>query len=170
MRELKIELLGAPVLRQRAAEVEAVDDEVRQLVRSMFAAMYAASGQGLAAPQVAILRRMVVLDLPHENTPASALINPRVVENSTERARGTEGCLSIPGVTEVVERSAHVVVEALDAEGARLRIEAEGELARCLQHEIDHLDGVLYIDHLSPLKRKMLLDRYRKQQKQTVRA
>ncbi|MBX6362704.1 MAG: peptide deformylase [Gemmatimonadetes bacterium] len=170
MERLKIELLGAPILRQRAADVDVVDDEVRDLVRRMFDAMYAANGQGLAAPQVGIPRRIVVLDLPHEDTPSYALVNPRVVERAEERARGEEGCLSIPGVTEIVERPARVVVEAVDADGAPLRIEADGELARCLQHEIDHLDGILYIDHLSPLKRKMLLARYRKQQTRTVDA
>ncbi len=170
MEELRIELLGAPVLRQRATEVEAVDDDVRRLVRSMFATMYAASGQGLAAPQVGVSKRIVVLDVPESDAPAYALINPRIVERSDESDRAIEGCLSIPGVSEVVERSSRVVVEALDADGAPLRIEAEGELARCLQHEIDHLDGILYIDHLSPLKRKMLLDRYRKLQRRPVGA
>ena len=163
MAVLKIEMLGAPVLRQRAAEVEAVDDDVRRLVRDMFDTMYAANGQGLAAPQVGVSRRIIVLDVPQSDAPAYALINPRVVEQSNETARAEEGCLSIPGVSDMVERPAKVVVEALDAEGAPVRIEADGELARCLQHEIDHLDGILYIDRLSPLKRKMLLARYRKQ-------
>jgi len=163
MAVLKIEMLGAPVLRQRAAEVEAVDDDVRRLVRDMFDTMYAANGQGLAAPQVGVSRRIIVLDVPQSDAPAYALINPRVVEQSNETARAEEGCLSIPGVSDMVERPAKVVVEALDADGAPVRIEADGELARCLQHEIDHLDGILYIDRLSPLKRKMLLARYRKQ-------
>lgn len=162
---LKIELLGAPVLRQEAASVDAVDDGIRALVRDMFETMYAADGQGLAAPQVGISKRIVVIDLPHLDSPPLALVNPRVVERSRERARGEEGCLSIPGVAEIVERPARVVVEAMDADGAPLRIESDGDLARCLQHEIDHLDGILYIDHLSPLKRKLLLDRYRKLQK-----
>jgi len=168
MAVLKIEMLGAPVLRERAAEVEAVDDGVRQLVRDMFDTMYAANGQGLAAPQVGVSRRIVVLDVPQSDAPAYALVNPRVVERSDETARAEEGCLSIPGVSDVVERPAKVVVEALDAEGAPVRIEADGELARCLQHEIDHLDGILYIDRLSPLKRKLLLARYRKQARAEV--
>ena len=170
MEKLKIELLGAPILRERAAEVDEVDDEVRRLVEGMFAAMYAANGQGLAAPQVGVSKRIVVVDLPHEGVPAMALVNPRIVERSADRVRGEEGCLSIPGVSEVVERSARVVVEALDGGGEPVRIEAEDEFARCLQHEIDHLDGILYIDHLSPLKRKMLLDRYRKRQQQKAGA
>ena len=163
MAVLKIEMLGAPVLRQRAAEVEAVDDDVRRLIRDMFDTMYAANGQGLAAPQVGVSRRIIVLDVPQSDAPAYALINPRIVEQSAETARAEEGCLSIPGVSDVVERPARVVVEALDADGAPVRIAADGDLARCLQHEIDHLDGILYIDRLSPLKRKMLLARYRKQ-------
>ncbi len=168
MAVLKIEMLGAPVLRERAAEVEAVDDDVRWLVRDMFDTMYAANGQGLAAPQVGVSRRIIVLDVPQSDAPAYALVNPRIVERSDETSRAEEGCLSIPGVSDVVERPAEVVVEALDADGAPVRIEADGELARCLQHEIDHLDGILYIDRLSPLKRKMLLARYRKQERAGV--
>src|SRR5690606_38731352 len=141
MAVLKIELLGAPVLRQRAAEVEAVDDEVRRLVRDMFDTMYAANGQGLAAPQVGVSRRIIVVDVPNSESPAFALINPRVVEQSKETSRVEEGCLSIPGVSEVVERPSKVVVEGLNTEGSPVRIEAHGDLARCLQHEIDHLDG-----------------------------
>lgn len=165
---LQIELLGAPVLRQRAEEVERIDEEVRALVQAMFETMHAANGQGLAAPQVGVSKRIAVVDLPYDDSPAYVLINPWVVERSAERVRGEEGCLSIPGVAEVVERPARVVVEALDLEGRPFRIEADGDLARCLQHEIDHLDGILYIDHLSPLKRKMLLDRYRKLQRRGV--
>lgn len=168
MRELKIELLGAPVLRQRAQEVDRIDDEVRELVQAMFVTMHKADGQGLAAPQVGVSKRIIVVELPYGASPAYALINPRVVERSVERVRGEEGCLSIPGVSEIVERPARVVVEALDLEGQPIRIEADGDLSRCLQHEIDHLDGILYIDHLSPLKRKMLLDRYRKLQRRAV--
>lgn len=168
MRELKIELLGAPVLRQRAQEVDRIDDEVRELVRAMFVTMHKADGQGLAAPQVGVSKRIIVVELPNGASPAYALINPRVVERSVERVRGEEACLSIPGVSEIVERPARVVVEALDLEGQPIRIEADGDLSRCLQHEIDHLDGILYIDHLSPLKRRMLLDRYRKLRRRAV--
>jgi len=168
MAVLKIELLGAPVLRQRAAEVEAVDDDVRRLIRDMFDTMYAANGQGLAAPQVGVSRRIIVVDVPNSDTPAFALVNPRIVEQSKETARAEEGCLSIPGVSDVVERPAKVVVEGLDTDGAPVRIEADGDLARCLQHEIDHLDGILYIDRLSPFKRKLLLAQYRKQARAEV--
>ena len=165
MDELKIELLGSPVLRQRAAEVEHIDEELRRFAQKMFTTMYAANGQGLAAPQVGVAKRIIVLDVPEDDSPAYALVNPRIVERGDERARDIEGCLSIPGVSEVVERPERVVVEAEDLDGESLRIEADGDLARCLQHEIDHLDGILFIDHLSPIKRKMLLDRYRKLQR-----
>src|SRR5690606_37120574 len=163
MAVLKIEMLGAPVLRERAAEVEAVDDDVRRLVRDMFDTMYAANGQGLAAPQVGVSRRIIVLDVPQSDAPAYALVNPRIVERSDEAARAEEGCLSIPGVSDVVERPAKVVVEALDADGAPVRIEADGELARCLQHEIGDLDDIISGERLSPVKRKLLLAGYRKQ-------
>ncbi len=163
MAELKIELLGAPVLRERATEVEAVDDDLRRLVEDMFETMYAAEGIGLAAPQVGVRRRILVVDLNDEDTPRYALVNPRIVEKGREKDRLEEGCLSIPGVSEYVERPVSIVVEALDPSGDPVRIEAEGMLARCLQHEIDHLDGVLFIDHLSPLKRSMLVKKYRTQ-------
>ncbi|MCG6956587.1 MAG: peptide deformylase [Gemmatimonadetes bacterium] len=162
--ELTIVTLGAPILRQRAEEVGEVDDEVRLLVRRMFATMYASEGQGLAAPQVDVSWRIAVVDVPPGKGTAYTLINPRVVVAGETLVRGVEGCLSVPGVTDVVERPAEVVVEALDINGEPFRLEADGELARCVQHEIDHLDGVLFIDHLSPLARRMLLGRYRKQQ------
>jgi peptide deformylase len=162
MGRLQLELLGAPVLRVPAAEVAAVDDELRALIRDMFDTMYAEEGVGLAAPQVGVSRRVLVVDVKDPQVEPFALVNPRLVESSRERERGEEGCLSIPGVSAEVERPARVVVEGLDAAGEPLRVEAAGFLARALQHEIDHLDGVLFIDHLSPLKRNMLLRRYRK--------
>jgi peptide deformylase len=163
--ELAIVRLGAPILRRRAEEVREVDDEVRVLVQRMFVTMYASEGQGLAAPQVDASRRIAVVEVPPGAGAAYTLINPRIVAASETLVRGVEGCLSIPGVTEIVERPAEIVVEALDINGEPYRLEADGELARCVQHEIDHLDGVLFIDHLSPLARRMLLGRYRKQQK-----
>jgi peptide deformylase len=161
MRELTIERLGSPVLRQPAREVEEVDDDLRELIRGMFATMYDADGQGLAAPQVGVSRRIAIVDVPPRGGTPYVLINPRVVTASAERVRSVEGCLSIPGMTGEVARPAAVVVEALDENRAPLHLEADGELARCLQHEIDHLDGLLYIDRLSPLARRMLLGRYR---------
>jgi peptide deformylase len=158
---LAIEQLGSPVLRQRARNVEEVNEDLRTLIRRMFDTMYAATGQGLAAPQVGISLRLAVVEVPPRHGPGYVLINPRLVEAGRSRSSGIEGCLSIPGVSELVKRPAEVVVEAEDLEGT-LRLEADGELARCLQHEIDHLNGVLYIDRLSPLVRSMLVRRYRK--------
>jgi peptide deformylase len=163
-RQLQIERLGASALRQPAEAVREVDDEVCELVKRMFATMYAATGQGLAAPQVGVSRRIAVVDVPTHPGAVYVLINPRLVRASEQRARGLEGCLSVPGVSAVVERPADVAIEAMNLEGHTLQLEASGELARCLQHEIDHLNGILYLDHLSPLARRMLVDRYRKHQ------
>jgi peptide deformylase len=156
-----MEYLGAPVLRRVADPVAEVDPEIRELAARMFVTMYASDGQGLAAPQVGLGLRLAVADVP----PGGAryvLINPRIAWSSQARVRGVEGCLSIPGVTAVVERPAEVVVEAMDLDGMVQTIGAGGELARCFQHEIDHLDGILYIDRVSLLVRRMALARYRK--------
>lgn len=161
MSVLKIEMLGSDVLRRRAAEIDEVDDGLRTLIRDMFDTMYEAEGIGLAGPQVGVERRVVVVDVREEGSTPMALVNPRIVETASETDKADEGCLSIPGVSGVVERSVAVVVEALSETGEPLRIEADGLLARCLQHEIDHLDGVLFVDRLSPLKRNMVLKRYR---------
>ena len=155
---------GAPVLRLKAQEVRELNDEMRELARKMLITMYRVGGQGLAAPQIGVSSRIAVVDVPPRKGDRYVLINPRAVAASEERTRGLEGCLSIPGVWGVVERPAEVLVEAMDSGGGHLRLEADGELARCLQHEIDHLDGVLYIDHLTPLARILLLKRYRKLQ------
>ena len=167
MSVMKIEMLGADVLRRRAAEVAEVDDELRSLIRNMFETMYDAEGVGLAAPQVGISRRVIVVDVNEEGTRPFALVNPRLVEAARETEKAEEGCLSIPGVSSVVERPATVTVEGLDENGEPLRMEAEGLLARCIQHEIDHLDGILFIDRISPLKRTMLLKKYRSQLAET---
>jgi peptide deformylase len=161
MSVLKIEMLGSDVLRRRAEEVTELDDDLQRLIRDMFETMYEAEGIGLAGPQVGISRRICVVDLADDEHPPMALINPRIVESSKATEKGDEGCLSIPGISGLVNRPAEVIVEATSAEGSPIRIEADGLMARCLQHEIDHLDGVLFIDHLSPLKRDMLLKRYR---------
>jgi peptide deformylase len=158
----EIRLLGDPVLRQKAEPVAEVDDEIRRLIADMFETMYDADGVGLAAPQVGVSLRVIVVDPRDESVPPFALVNPEIVERAEEVERGEEGCLSIPGLREIVERSARVVVEGLDRDGLPRRIEAEGLVARILQHEIDHLDGILFIDRLSPLKRQMLLRRWQK--------
>ena len=158
---LKIEMLGSEVLRRPADEVAGPDPELDRLIESMFETMYDAQGIGLAAPQVGISRRLIVVDVNEPDQVPFAMLNPRIVESSEDRERGEEGCLSIPGITGVVDRPLRVTVEGLDRAGKPIRIEADGMLARCLQHEIDHLDGVLFIDRLSPLKRRMVLAKWR---------
>jgi peptide deformylase len=162
MHDLPVELYGASILREKAAAVVAFDRVLADLVQAMFRTMYRAQGQGLAAPQVGKLLRVVVVDLPHEDSPAYALINPRIVERGPLITRAEEGCLSLPGVTCFVERYDEVVVEAQEPSGCPVRIEAVGELAHCVQHELDHLDGILYLDHLSTLQRHLVLKRYEK--------
>jgi len=163
---LKIELLGSDILRRRADEIAGPDEELDRLIADMFETMYENKGIGLAGPQVGVPRRVIVVDVNDEageKLGPFALLNPRIVESGGELDKHEEGCLSIPNVTGVVERPWHVVVEGLNPAGEPVTVEADGMLARCLQHEIDHLDGVLFIDRLSPLKRNMLLRKYRKQ-------
>ena len=156
--------MGAKVLREKASPVGAVTDETRLLIRDMFDTMYDAEGIGLAAPQVGVSQRILVVDVADEDEErhVHALINPVVVEASRETGKETEGCLSMPGLEETVTRPLEVAVEALSPEGEPVRIEADGLLARALQHEVDHLDGVLFIDRLSSLKRGILLRKWRK--------
>jgi peptide deformylase len=162
MAKLKIETLGSEVLRRRAEEVAEVDDEVRSFVADMFETMYDAEGIGLAGPQVGVSRRIIVVDVREDGLEPFALINPVISEPSRETERWEEGCLSIPGVSATVERPMRVVVEGLSEQGTPVRMEAEGMLARCLQHEVDHLDGILFLDRISPLKRRMVLGKYKR--------
>jgi len=159
---LKVRLLGDPVLREQASNITEITDELRVLAESMFDTMYAEEGVGLAAPQIGISQRLIVVDPHEDDVRPFALINPEIVEFGPQRERGEEGCLSIPGLKDVVERSYRCVVEGLTLEGEKRVIEAEGLLARILQHEIDHLNGVLFIDRVSPLKRKLLLAKWQK--------
>jgi peptide deformylase len=156
-----VRYLGDPVLREICREVEKVDDDVRGLADDLMDTMYAADGIGLAAPQVGESLRVFVYDVREEEIKPGVLVNPRIVE-ATGKQREVEGCLSIPGLDEVVERMERVVVEGLDRDGNEVRIEAEGLLSRVLQHECDHLDGVLFVDRVSPLKRRMLLKKWSK--------
>lgn len=144
-------------LRIVAEPVEVVDDEVRQLVDDMAETMYAAPGVGLAAPQVGVSRRVFVVDIAGRDEPARllAFINPRFVLKEDEVV-WEEGCLSFPGVHEEVKRAGHVVVHALDRDGNPFEVEAEGLMAVALQHENDHLDGVLLIDQVSYFKRRQI--------------
>jgi peptide deformylase len=158
---LSLHLLGSPVLRQRSKEVGAVDDEVRRLVDDMYETMDAARGVGLAANQVGVARRVAVVDADEDRF---EMIDPVILE-SEGRTAAEEGCLSIPEIYGDVSRPERVVIEATDREGNRYRKEAAGLKARAIQHEIDHLDGILFLDHLSLIKRQMLLARYRREHK-----
>ena len=156
-----------PVLKARARLVGAADnDAVRALLPRMFATMYQAPGIGLAAPQIGLSLRVAVVDLmPDEKPTPYALINPEIIAASKELATREEGCLSLPKQYAEITRPARVKVRYFDAEGARRELEADGLLAACLQHEIDHLDGVLFVDHLSALKRNMIMRRLAKEQR-----
>ena len=160
-----LHLLGSPVLRQHAKAIRTVDDEVRQLVDDLFETMRAAKGVGLAANQVGVARRVAVVDIGQEDPPPLVLINPVIVERGDEEEAAEEGCLSIPEIFGDVTRSARVVVEALDPNGRKFRAEANGYKARAIQHEIDHLDGILFVDHLSAVKRNLLLSKWKKARK-----
>ena len=159
---LPIHLLGSAVLRERAGELTEVTDETRRLVDDLFATMRADKGVGLAANQVGVRQRVAVVDTTGDDP--FVLINPVILERTGTQV-GEEGCLSIPEIYADITRAQRVVVETTRLDGARIRIEAEDFKARAIQHEIDHLDGVLFIDHLSPLKRRMLLKRWQKMRK-----
>ncbi|MCA1491060.1 peptide deformylase [Sinorhizobium alkalisoli] len=157
-------ILPDPILRQMSAPVETIDDEVRRLADDMLETMYDAPGIGLAAIQIGLPRRLLVLDVTKEGEERKPLvfINPKVVRYSEERSVYEEGCLSIPDYYAEVERPAAITVEYLDRDGKQQSIEADGLLATCLQHEIDHLNGVLFIDHISKLKRDMVIRKFTK--------
>ncbi|HJS47555.1 MAG TPA: peptide deformylase [Gemmatimonadales bacterium] len=156
-----IHLLGSPVLRQRSAEVPVVDDAVRRLIDDLFETMDAAEGVGLAANQVGEALRVAVVDAEGDRF---AMVNPVIVE-AGGRETAEEGCLSIPDHFGDVTRPDRVVIEALGRDGQPFRLEAAGLKARAIQHEVDHLDGVLFTDRLSALKRSLLLAKYRKAHK-----
>lgn len=160
-----LHLLGSPVLRQRAAAVAAVDDDVRRLIEDLFETMQAAKGVGLAANQVGVARRVAVVDVGEEDPGALVLVNPVILERSEQTDAAEEGCLSIPEIFGEVKRPAQVVVEALDRNGLPWRAELRGYKARAVQHEIDHLDGVLFLDHVSAVKRSLLLAKWKKNRK-----
>lgn len=158
---LDLHLLGSPVLRERSAEVPGVDAGLRRLIDSLFETMEAAGGIGLAANQVGVAQRVAVVDVDHTRL---VLVNP-VVLSPMGRGRAEEGCLSIPDAYGEVERPESIILEAADEHGNRYRREASGLLARAIQHEVDHLDGVLFIDHLGALKRQLLVTRWKKDHK-----
>jgi peptide deformylase len=155
-----------PRLRNVALPVDRVDDAVRKLVDDMFETMYAAPGIGLAATQVNVDKRVIVIDVSEEKDQPLCLINPEILaRDGVEEME--EGCLSVPGVFELVERADHIRIQALDRNGERIEMEASDLLAVCIQHEIDHLDGKLFVDYLSPLKRARIRKKLEKEQRQS---
>lgn len=159
MAVLKLQKYGSPVLREKALPVSRVDEETRELVENMIETMYAEGGVGLAAPQVGVSKRIVVIDT--EDKGVIVLINPAIIKREGEMSE-EEGCLSVPGIYSTVRRSSVITVEAFDLEEKKFRMTQEGFLAIALQHEIDHLDGYLFIDRLNPAKRLMIKDQLKK--------
>ena len=155
MAKLKILEFPDPRLRTRASPVETVDDELRTLIADMFETMYAAPGIGLAATQVDVHQRLLVADVSPDKSDPHVLINPEIIEKDGVTVTD-EGCLSVPGYYEEVERAQHIRVRYLDREGEQQEMEAEGLLAVCIQHEMDHLEGKLFVDYLSETKRQRI--------------
>jgi len=151
-----------PRLRKRATAIESIDDEIRQLAQDMLETMYAEGGIGLAATQVNVQLRLIVIDLSeHKNSPL-ILINPEILSTDGSEEM-QEGCLSVPGFYETIERAETIDYQFQSPDGAHKKAQADGLLAVCIQHEIDHLDGKLFIDYLSPLKRQRLQKKIEKQ-------
>lgn len=168
-----IVILPDNILKQKSLAFSGVDAATRDLADDMFDTMYHAPGIGLAAVQIGLLKRMLVVDVAREGEPKDpiCMINPKIVWSSDDLAEYEEGCLSIPDTYDLVSRPAEVKVQYLDRDGAACERHCEGLLATCVQHEIDHLDGVLFIDHLSRLKRDRIIKKFVKaaRQKEAVR-
>lgn len=156
-----------PRLHKKAAVVERVDDSIRRLIADMAETMYEAPGIGLAATQVDVHKRVIVIDVSEDKSKLLAFVNPEILERSGEQVC-EEGCLSVPGIYEKVTRSERVKVRALDANGEPFTLEAEGLLAVCVQHEIDHLEGKVFVEHLSRLKQGRIKAKLAKQARITA--
>lgn len=172
MARLPIITAPDPFLKRIAAPVEAVDDALRALMDDMLETMYAAAGVGLAAPQVGVSKRVLVIDASRPDGPPQPfkMVNPQIAGSSENTRIHEEGCLSLPENYAEVERPDEVSVRYLDETGAQKTIKADGLLSTCVQHEIDHLDGILFVDHISALKRGMILRRLRKAKRQDAAA
>ncbi len=152
-----------------AKPVAAVDERIRELIARMFATMYEANGIGLAATQVDVHERLIVIDVSETRDQPMVLINPEITWASPEKRKGEEGCLSVPGIYDGVERSVAVEVQALDGEGQRRSLKAEGLLAVCIQHEMDHLMGKVFVEYLSPLKQGRIKTKLQKAERDARR-
>jgi len=162
MAQLSILHFPDPRLRRKAVPVDTVDNSIRSLVDDMFETMYAAPGIGLAAVQVNVPKRVIVIDISEERNQPLVLINPSLLSCEGDEEM-QEGCLSVPEINEPVQRAARIRVAALDRNGEPFELEADGLLAVCIQHEMDHLEGKLFIDYLSPLKRNRIRKKLEKQ-------
>lgn len=154
-------------LRTVASSVDVVDDSIRTLIDDMFETMYEAPGIGLAATQVDVHKRVIVMDLSPEKDDPRCFINPEIIESDGVEIT-EEGCLSVPDIYETVERAEHIVVKSLDRDGKEITVEADGLLAVCIQHEMDHLVGKLFVDYLSPLKQQRVRKKIQKARRQAA--
>ena len=165
MATLKILEFPNPNLRKVAMPVTSFDNDLKCLIDNMFETMYEANGIGLAATQVDVHKRLLVLDVSEERNDPKVFVNPTIDVIESDLADYDEGCLSVPGFYETVSRPKKIKVSAQDKEGSQFEIEADGVLSVCIQHEIDHLDGKLFVDYLSSLKRNRIKDKLQKEQK-----
>ena len=167
----KILIEPDPILRKKCESLEKVDDQVRKLMDDMLETMYKAPGIGLAAIQLGILKRIVVIDISKENEKQNPLflINPVITKKSKNTSIYEEGCLSIPGQFAEIERPAECTLKYINYQGKNKELKADGLLATCIQHEVDHLDGILFIDYLSKLKKDMIIKKLVKQKKEIER-
>ena len=170
MSKLTILRYPDPRLHKVAKPVDGVDDRVRALVRDMFETMYESNGVGLAATQVDVHERVIVIDVSEEGNDPLVLINPKVLWASEEKVTNDEGCLSVPGIYDSVERSERIRVEALDEHGQLQEIEGDGLLSRCIQHEMDHLMGKVFVEYLSTLKRTRIKTRLIKAEREAAKS
>jgi peptide deformylase len=161
---LTILLYPDPRLHKVAVPVTRVDDKIRQLIKDLSDTMYAAPGVGLAATQVDVHQRIIVVDISPAHDQLCAFINPEIIASGGD-ANQEEGCLSVPGIYEITHRAQHITVRALDAEGNSFTLDAEGLLAVCIQHEMDHLDGKVFVERLSRLKQQRILAKLKKRQR-----
>ena len=168
MTKKKIIIEPDPILRKKSQPVEKIDSQLKLLMNNMLETMYAAPGIGLAAVQVGVLRRAIVIDISKEseNKNPLFLINPEIKFKSKNTSVYEEGCLSLPGHFAEIERPSECILNFVDLEGRKKEIKAKGLLATCIQHEIDHLDGILFIDYLSKLKKDMIIKKLKKQKKE----
>jgi peptide deformylase len=170
MSKLTILRYPHPNLHKVARAVTEVDARVQQIVADMFETMYDANGVGLAATQVDIHERIIVIDVSEERDQPLVLINPELVWTSEEHVSNEEGCLSVPGIYDAVDRPERVRVKALDEHGSSREVEAEGLLSRCIQHEMDHLMGKVFVEYLSPLKRNRIKTKLVKAEREAAKA